>query len=387
MDRLEQYILQALAPLAAGAREAVRVAGMLVPLLLFADDLVLISRQHDVLQRLLQILCQFCEVNGLTVNLGKSAWVAGGMVPRAADWGHLYYEGAVLPRAPKYKYLGLEWDGSPSMGAMISARLTAAQATWAKLIGLISGLGWRDRATRLLLFDTYVRSSLLYGCPVWGMEFLRRDGGLAVDTTGPFGVFYRRCLRSLMGLPHTLRNEILYVLSGRPPLQLPLGRMVWRFVQSMGGQPSPRLVTRLYGWVTGLDLTSYHHRLSICAAGDFAGCFPSLQAMGAAVLAGVRAGLAQSDRLVGRPLLAVWLELAGLAFAATRRQLVLPAAWTGLHPLRSHCPSFRFAWSRARVPQPVICPRASWLQLPAPALHRLVDRLYEHTRSIPVAVE
>ena len=273
---------------------------MLVPLLLFADDLVLISRQHDVLQRLLQILRQFCKVNGLTVNLGKSAWVAGGMVPWEADWGHLYYEGAVLPRAPKYKYLGLEWDGSPSMGAMISARLTATQATWAKLIGLISGLGWRDRATRLLLFDTYVCSSLLYGCPVWGMEFLWRDGGLAVDTTGPFGVFYRRCLRSLMGLPHTLRNEVLYILSGRPPLQLPLGRMVWRFVQSMGGQPSPRLVTRLYGWVTGLDLTSYHHRLSICAAGDFAGCFPSLQAMGAAVLVGVRAGLG-AVRPVGWP--------------------------------------------------------------------------------------
>ena len=90
MDRLEQYILQALAPLAAGAREAVRVAGMLVPLLLFADNLVLISRQHDVLQRLLQILCRFCKVNGLTVNLGKSAWVAGCMVPQAADWGHLY---------------------------------------------------------------------------------------------------------------------------------------------------------------------------------------------------------------------------------------------------------------------------------------------------------
>ena len=156
MDRLEQYILQELAPLAAGAREAIRVAGMLVLLLLFADDLVLISRQHDVLQRLLQILRWFCEANGLTVNLGKSAWVAGGMVPWEADWGHLYYKGAVLPRVPKYKYLGLEWDGSPSMGAMISACLTAAQATWAKLLGLISGLGWQDRATRLLLFDMYV---------------------------------------------------------------------------------------------------------------------------------------------------------------------------------------------------------------------------------------
>ena len=65
--------------------------------------------------------------------------------------------------------------------------------------------------------------TLFYGGPVWGMEFLRQDGGVAVDTTGPFGVFYHRCLRSLMGLPHTLGNEVLYVLSGRPPLQLPLG--------------------------------------------------------------------------------------------------------------------------------------------------------------------
>ena len=170
MDWLEQYILQELPPLAAGTREAVQVAGMLVPLLLFVDDLVLISHQHDVFQHLLQSLHWFCETNSLTVNFSKSAWVAGGMVPREADWEHLYYEGAVLSCTPKYKYLGLEWDGSPSMGAMISARLTAAQTTWAKLIGLISGLGWQDRATRLLLFDMYVHSSLLYGGPVWGIE-------------------------------------------------------------------------------------------------------------------------------------------------------------------------------------------------------------------------
>ena len=89
----------------------------------------------------------------------------------------------------KYKYLGLYWDGSPSMGAMISPHLTIAQAVWAKLTGLITSFGWQDRATWLLLFDTYVHTDLLYGRPVWGMEFLRQDGGVAVDTTGPFGVF------------------------------------------------------------------------------------------------------------------------------------------------------------------------------------------------------
>ena len=80
------------------------------------------------------------------------------------------------------------------MGAMISARLATAQAVWAKLTGLVMSLGWRDRATWLLLFDTYVCITLLYGAPVWGIEFFRQDGGVVVDITVPFGVFYHRCL-------------------------------------------------------------------------------------------------------------------------------------------------------------------------------------------------
>ena len=102
--------------------------------------------------------------------------------------------------------------------------------------------------------------------------------------------------------------------------------MVWRYVQSLGAQSSLRLVTWLYDQVTGLELATYHCCLSICAARDFAGCFPSPQAMEAVVLAGIRGGLAQADRLAGRPLPAVWLDLAGLAFAGTRQQLVLPTA-------------------------------------------------------------
>ena len=70
------------------------------------------------------------------------------------------------------------------MGAMISARLTAAQAAWAKLLGLITSLGWKDSTTCLLLFDMYVRTTKLFWGPVWGMELLRHDGDLAVDSTG-----------------------------------------------------------------------------------------------------------------------------------------------------------------------------------------------------------
>ena len=51
-------------------------------------------------------------------------------------------------------------------------------------MGIIVSQGWRDRATRLLLFEAYVCSCLLFGVGVWGMELLPASGALDVDATG-----------------------------------------------------------------------------------------------------------------------------------------------------------------------------------------------------------
>ena len=57
---------------------------------------------------------------------------------------------------------------------MREARLVAARRSWGVLRSQITELGWRDRATRLILFEAYVRSVLLYGSAVWGVS--RLDG-------------------------------------------------------------------------------------------------------------------------------------------------------------------------------------------------------------------
>ena len=84
-------------------------------------------------------------------------------------------------------------------------------------MGLMVSRGWQDRATRLLLFDTYVKSCLLYGAAVWGSYLLPSSCSLEVDCTAKFGSFYRGALRSLLGIGK-VRNEIVYILSGRLPL-------------------------------------------------------------------------------------------------------------------------------------------------------------------------
>ena len=58
--------------------DALRVAGLLVALLLFADDIALVVRSLDVLQKLMDALSEFCEAAALSVNESKTHWLRGG---------------------------------------------------------------------------------------------------------------------------------------------------------------------------------------------------------------------------------------------------------------------------------------------------------------------
>ena len=97
------------------------IAGLLVPLLLFADDIVLLARSRELVQRLLDGLSTFCAASGLTVNLTKTCWLVGGLVHRDFDAGELFYRGACLQKVPLCKYLGLEYSGH-TLSSMVVAR-------------------------------------------------------------------------------------------------------------------------------------------------------------------------------------------------------------------------------------------------------------------------
>ena len=86
-------------------------------------------------------------------------------------------------------------------------------------------------------------------------------------------------------------------------------------------------MSRVAAWAQGLDLQTYHRRLSVCTAANFAACFPSFAAMGDMVLHSVCTRLAESDRLVGRGLLQVWQDLASLALGRGRHHFQVLAAW------------------------------------------------------------
>ena len=89
------------------------------------------------------------------------------------------------------------------MATMVDARMVKAKQAWHMLQGKLINLGWRDRRTRIALFEAYVRSVLLYDCSVWGVTKLDGKGSIGVDCTGELGTFYRSCLRSILNISHT----------------------------------------------------------------------------------------------------------------------------------------------------------------------------------------
>ena len=142
-------------------------------------------------------------------------------------------------------------------------------------MGTLVARGWRDRATRLLLFDTYVRSSLLYGAAVWGSYLLHPSCTISVDCTGKMGSFYRGALRTLLGVGR-IRNEVVYILSGRYPLQLYIAKFLWRYGESLQGPASSWLAGRIARWVERLDDTSSASRLTVSKLFTLRAVYPTI---------------------------------------------------------------------------------------------------------------
>ena len=109
---------------------------------------------------------------------------------------------------------------------------------------------------------------------MWGMAYLPASGDLARDCMGCMGVFYRRCLRSLLGTLRNTCNKVLYVLSGRGPLQLYLAKVVFRFV--IHAKSHPGLLGMVAAWVCGLESRCLRNGLFLMAVQSFASHYRSM---------------------------------------------------------------------------------------------------------------
>ncbi|MCO5603414.1 hypothetical protein L7F22_057564 [Adiantum nelumboides] len=217
-----------------------------IPLLLYADDIVLIAESPDGMQRQLDVLQKFAEESGLSVNMGKTKimvfntttqWVRRSAPKFTYGQDNVEYTDA-------YTYLGVVFTGPKfAMKKAADNRLSRAYAALGGLERMCSQVQFQEPRTKLWLFDTLVTSAMLYGVQVWGPS-VDQDSWRAMER--PLISMISRMIRAKASVPHAIiRAEV-----AAPPIEM---EALTKSVSFIHGVPKEIMwgIMTLYGSVLG----------------------------------------------------------------------------------------------------------------------------------------
>ena len=218
MDRIEQYLCARL-----GHDVGVRIAGRIVHVLLYADDLALMAETPEQLQCMLDCLADFCSACMMTVNIPKSKIVCFNRqnAPRAMPvW---IYGGQKVPVVSEFKYLGLLFHEAGGCGGVKGARdrqLKASKFAAHELLRRCQALGLKHVHTLCYLFNALVKPIASYGCEVWAPDIMCKHRSGELVREGEQEKMVCGFLRHITGVHKCTPTHILLRELGIKPMWL-----------------------------------------------------------------------------------------------------------------------------------------------------------------------
>jgi hypothetical protein len=179
-------------------------------ILMFADDIILMSDSVVGLQNQLNVLRNTALQLGLSVNLSKSNIVVfrnGGHLAANEKW---FYEGHRLEVVNAYKYLGIIVSTRLTYSHALKDMANRARIGTINILKLLWRLGEQSPHVFFKLFDTQIQPMLSYGAEVWGME---------ADLTVLERV-HLFALKRFLNVSVRTPNTLVYGETGRYPLRI-----------------------------------------------------------------------------------------------------------------------------------------------------------------------
>ena len=144
------------------------IGGENIRLLLYADDIVILSDDIDVMQGMINKLEAYCDRWKMEVNMDKSEMMVfrrGGRLSKKEKW---YYKGEQVKLTSEYNYLGVILTPQMKFGRHVKARNLKAKnclnATWKDFLNKKS-IALKSKYN---LFQSVCRSVQTYAAQVWG---------------------------------------------------------------------------------------------------------------------------------------------------------------------------------------------------------------------------
>jgi len=184
----------------------------------FADDICLLSHSLTHIQAKTCELQATAASTGLCINAEKTK----SMRINAHHQGPITLEGQDIEEVEKFTYLDSIVSKKGGSDEDIEARIKKARQAFIMLRPI-----WKDRhitqKTKLRIFNSNVKSVLLYGSESWRCTKVL-DGKLQA--------FVNKCLREILKIwwPETISNEELWRRTEQDPVTMTIKRRKWRWV-------------------------------------------------------------------------------------------------------------------------------------------------------------
>lgn len=197
--------------------------------LAYADDMALIAKTEAELKEMMRILERYLNNRDLELNVGKTK------VMRVSSSGRLskvnwIWKGEKIEEVKTFKYLGYTFQSTGSY----TTHLKCLAADGTRKLGEVWGIGERrfqnDFVIRMEMFDSLVKSGLMYGCEVFG--WADRDETEKV---------HRKFLKWTLGLNQTTRTAVLMAETNRMPLWIEASLRAKKYELKAQASPNPIL--------------------------------------------------------------------------------------------------------------------------------------------------
>lgn len=208
----------------------INVAGTVVKVLLYADDIVLLSDSPKGLQNMIDALYVYCNQWLLRINLEKSKIMIFRTCTRISHGLYWKFGDNLIDVVNEYKYLGIKLTYNLSFKKHLESKLalskTAINATWLSYIHHPK----INFSNKLKIFHTAAKSIMFYGAQVWGY--------LSFDEVEKL---LRYFLKKILYLPKNTPNYMLHIETGLPSLFLETLNLHFGYIGKVLNLPANRL--------------------------------------------------------------------------------------------------------------------------------------------------
>ena len=227
--------------------DPIRLQGTELNHFLYADDLVLLSRTPEGLQKCLNNLTDFAKRKGLTISTNKSKTLVFNIAGRFMKIIFKMDQNNLEP-VQSFCYLGFDFRASGTVKSAMNNLYDKASKAMLPLMGVISRFNLPIR-TSLRLFHTYISPIMLYSVENWILLTDKEINNISTETlltdiNGKIDILHRKFLNFLLGTTKSCSNFMLYGESCETPLSLKGFRLMANYWQRLSNLPENTLAKK-----------------------------------------------------------------------------------------------------------------------------------------------